>query len=154
MATDIATRLVDPPGRADPIGTHLRWWRGHRHLSQLDLAGRAEVSTRHLSFVETGRSQPSREMVLHLAERLDIPLRRRNELLLAAGYAPEFHETEAPTGTALDVLDRLLGAHMPAPAVVVDRHWNVVTMNEAAGFFVELVDPSLLVEPLNALRLT
>jgi hypothetical protein len=93
-------------------------------------------------------------MVLHLAEQLEVPFRRRNELLLAAGYAPEFQESEVPTGNTRDVLDQLLAAHMPAPAIVVDRHWNVVTMNGAASLFAELVDPALLSEPLNALRLT
>ena len=123
-------------------------------MSQLDLAVTASVSSRHLSFVETGRSKPSPELVLHLAEHLDVPLRERNALLLAAGYAPTFRETplDAPALSAVrGALDEVLRAHEPFPALVVDRRWDVVAMNASVGVLLEGVDPSLLTAP-NALR--
>src|SRR5689334_24321217 len=112
------------------VGDLLRGWRQRRHLSQLDVACEAAVSARHLSFVETGRSRPSRELVLHLAEHLDVPLRERNSLLLAAGYAPTYGERSLDT-TELEpvrqALDKILSGHEPFPAVVVDRRWDIVT---------------------------
>src|SRR5512134_3493602 len=111
------------------IGNLLREWRQRRHMSQLDLAVEADISTRHLSFLETGRAQPSREMVLHLAEQLDLPLRERNVLLMAAGYAPAFPERrldDPAMQPARAAIERLLAAHEPFPAMVVDRHWTLV----------------------------
>src|SRR6478735_3689950 len=115
-----------------PFGEYLRHWRQHRRLSQLDLAQDAEISTRHLSFVETGRSVPSREMVLRLAERLDVPLRERNALLVAAGYAPMYRERpldDPALAPARSAIDLILRAHEPSPALAVDRHWNLVAAN-------------------------
>ena len=116
------------------IGPLLKTWRTKRRLSQLDLALEAGVSTRHLSFVETGRSRPSEQMVLHLAEQLDVPLRERNRLLLAAGYAPMLLAAAArrrSSAPVKDALDQLLTSHEPFPAIVVDRAWNVVAANAA-----------------------
>src|SRR5918995_2191487 len=109
------------------VGDLLRDWRRRRHVSQLELSNRSGVSARHLSFIESGRSRPSREMVLHLAEELEVPLRDRNPLLVAAGYAPVYRETDigAPEmSAAREALDKVLSGHEPYPAVVVDRHWN------------------------------
>jgi transcriptional regulator with XRE-family HTH domain len=138
-----------------PVGERLRQWREHRRLSQLDLALQADVSTRHLSFVETGRAVPSREMVLRLADQLEVPLRERNELLLSAGYAPAFPETplEAPPMHAVrDALRQVLSGHEPYPALVVDRHWNLVDANHAASIFTRDLPPDLLDPPTNVLR--
>ena len=139
-----------------PVGAMLRDWRLRRHLSQLDLAVEAGVSSRHLSFVETGRSRPSREMVLHLAEHLDVPLRDRNALLLAAGFAPNYREStldDSRMAAARHALDRVLAGHEPYPAVVVDRRWNLVSANAAVGLLTDGVDPALLAPPANALRI-
>jgi transcriptional regulator with XRE-family HTH domain len=135
----------------------LRSWRERRRLSQLELSNRAAVSTRHLSYVETGRSRPSRELVLHLAEVLEVPLRERNRLLLAAGHAPHFSErpVDAPElGEVRAALDRVLEAHDPWPAVLVDGHWDVVGMNAGAWLFADGVDPGLLEPPINVMRLS
>jgi transcriptional regulator with XRE-family HTH domain len=140
-----------------PVGELLRGWRERRRLSQLDLANQVEVSTRHVSFVETGRSRPSREMVLRLAEHLDVPLRDRNQLLLAGGYAPIYSEASlhSPAMLAIrEALRRLLKAHEPYPALVVDRWWNIVEANSGIQFFTDGVAPELLAAPINALRLT
>ncbi|MGC4936436.1 helix-turn-helix domain-containing protein [Kribbella sp. DT2] len=140
-----------------PVGELLRGWRERRRLSQLDLANQVEVSTRHVSFVENGRSKPSREMVLRLAEHLEVPLRDRNQLLLAGGYAPIYSEASLHSPAMLAVretLRRLLKAHEPFPALVVDRWWNIVETNAAARLFTEDVAPELLAAPINALRLT
>jgi transcriptional regulator with XRE-family HTH domain len=145
--------VVSPP----PAGHLLREWRRRRHLSQLELASGAAVSARHLSFIETGRSRPSREMVLHLADRLEVPLRERNRLLLAAGHAPSFAEhslDDDGMGPVRQALDRFLAAHEPYPAVVVDRHWNLVLANRAVDLLTEGVAPELLAPPANALRAT
>ncbi len=137
------------------IGPLLRTWRTKRRLSQLDLALEAGVSTRHLSFVETGRSKPSEQMVLHLAEQLDVPLRDRNRLLLAAGYAPTFSERPlAELGPIKDALDLLLSSHEPFPAIVLDRAWNVVAANAAIPMLTAGAAEHLLQPPINALRLT
>jgi transcriptional regulator with XRE-family HTH domain len=138
-----------------PFGERVRRWREHRRLSQLDLALQADVSTRHLSFLETGRAVPSREMVLRLAEHLDLPLRERNELLLSAGYAPAFSETplEAPPMDAIrQALRQVLSGHEPYPALVVDRHWNLVEANRAVSIFTRDLPPDLLQPPVNVLR--
>ena len=140
-----------------PVGELLRDWRERRRLSQLELANRVEVSSRHVSFVETGRSQPSREMIVRLAEHLDVPLRDRNQLLLAGGYAPVYSESSLHSPAMLAIrttLRRLLKAHEPYPALVVDRWWNIVESNAGVQLFTEGVDEKLLKAPVNALRLT
>ncbi|XVQ15227.1 helix-turn-helix domain-containing protein [Spirillospora sp. CA-255316] len=140
-----------------PVGEQLRAWRQRRRLSQLELASEADVSTRHLSFVETGRSAPSREMVLRLAEHLDVPLRDRNLLLVSAGYAPVYAETpiaEPRMDSVRAALRQVLQGHEPYPAVVVDRFWNLIDANAAAAFFMEGAPPELLEPPLNVLRLS
>lgn len=140
-----------------PVGHHLRDWRVRRRMSQMDLALEAEVSTRHLSFVETGRAQPSREMVLHLAEQLEIPLRERNVILVAAGFAPVFPERrlDDPDLTAARrAIDVILKAHEPYPALVVDLRWNLVAGNAPLMALVSGVDPELLSPPINVIRLS
>jgi len=139
------------------FGDHLRHWRQRRRLSQLELSAEAEVSTRHLSFVETGRSQPSREMVLRLCERLQVPLRERNALLIAAGFAPMYHERplDHPALTAARrAVDLVLKGHEPFPALALDRHWNMVASNRVVGQLLAGVDPSLMVPPVNVVRLS
>ncbi|WP_460450219.1 helix-turn-helix domain-containing protein [Alsobacter sp. SYSU BS001988] len=140
------------------FGDGLRRWRQHRRLSQLDLALDAEVSQRHLSFVESGRASPSREMVLRLTERLDLPLRDRNALLLAAGYAPIFPERpldDPAMGRARDAIRRLLKGHEPYPALAVDRLWRMVASNAAvAPLLAGVADAALLAPPVNVLRLS
>jgi len=139
------------------IGDHLRSWRQRRRMSQLDLASEAEISTRHLSFVESGRSQPSRDMVLHLAERLEIPLRDRNVLLVSAGFAPIFPERplEDPhLRSARRAIELVLTGHEPYPALAVDRHWQLVAANTAVERLLSGAAPSLLVPPVNVLRLS
>jgi transcriptional regulator with XRE-family HTH domain len=139
------------------VGPLLRDWRLRRRLSQLDLALDAGVSARHLSFVETGRSRPSAEMVLHLTERLGVPLRERNRLLLAAGHAPVFEQRDlddpemAPIRQALQ---QILDGHEPYPAVVVDGAWEMVAANRAVALLTEGVAPDLLAPPLNVLRVS
>ncbi len=139
------------------VGDHLREWRLRRRLSQLDLACEAEVSSRHLSFVETGRSQPSREMILRLAERLEVPMRERNVLLVAGGFAPVFPERslDAPElAAAKAALDILLEGMKPYPAFAVDRRWNIVASNGALPQLYDGIDALLLTPPVNALRLS
>ena len=139
------------------VGVLLRDWRQRRRLTQLDLALEADVSARHLSFIETGRSAPSADMVKHLAEQLDVPLRERNELLLAAGYAPAFGQRdldEPEMGPVRDALERVLKGHEPFPAVVVDRHWGMVAGNSAIPLLTAGVAEHLLAPPVNVLRLT
>ncbi|MGB3288001.1 MAG: helix-turn-helix transcriptional regulator [Burkholderiaceae bacterium] len=139
-------------------GDYLRVWRQRRGMSQLELALEAEISQRHLSFVESGRSRPSREMVLRLTERLDIPLRERNAVLLAAGFAPFFgeHSLDDPAmANARDAIEMILKGHEPFPALAVDRHWNLVMANDAlAPLLAGVEDQSLLAAPVNALRLS
>ena len=144
-------------GSVRAIGDLLREWRQRRRLSQLDLACEAEISTRHLSFVETGRSLPSREMVLHLAERLDVPKRDRNVLLIAAGYAPIFPERALQDPVlegARKAIDIVLEAQKPYPAFALDRHWNIAASNGALPELYVGVVPALLRPPINALRLS
>jgi transcriptional regulator with XRE-family HTH domain len=139
------------------IGDHLREWRQRRHLSQLDLAGDAEISARHLSFVETGRAAPSRDMVLKLAERLDVPLRERNVLLVAAGFAPAFPQRsldDPALKSARAAIDLVLKAHEPNPALAVDRHWNLVSANRMVAPLLEGIPERLLGQPFNVLRLS
>jgi transcriptional regulator with XRE-family HTH domain len=140
-----------------PLGDLLRAWRRRRRLSQLELAAEAEISAKHLCFIETGRSQPSRQMVLRLAERLDVPLRERNALLEAAGYADLFPErplADPAFGLVRGALDMILDGHRPFPAFAVDRHWTLIASNGALRPFLGRVDPSLQVPPINVLRLT
>ncbi|MGQ0802119.1 MAG: helix-turn-helix domain-containing protein [Pseudomarimonas sp.] len=139
------------------VGKLVREWRQRRRLSQLDLAGDAEISTRHLSFVETGRSQPSRELILHLGKLLELPLRARNQLLLAGGYAPQFAESalaSANLHVAHEAVLRVLHAHAPYPALAVDRHWNLLLCNRPAERLMANVAPELLVAPANVLRIS
>jgi transcriptional regulator with XRE-family HTH domain len=134
------------------IGALLREWRKRRRLTQLELALDAGISARHLSFVETGRSRPSAEMVLLLAERLEVPFRERNDLLLAAGYAPAFPEralADPELAPVREALDLILTAHEPYPALVVDRRWNIIAANSATVALAEWLDPALLDPPNN-----
>jgi transcriptional regulator with XRE-family HTH domain len=139
------------------FGPMLREWRQRRRLTQLDLGNLADVSARHLSFLETGRSRPSREMVLHLSEELDVPLRGRNELMMAAGFAPAYTDhglDHSETAEVRRSLQRILDGHRPYPAVLVDGMWNLVAANEAIGLLIDLVDPALLAPPVNVLRVS
>jgi transcriptional regulator with XRE-family HTH domain len=138
-------------------GELIRFWRRQRRLSQLDLALEAHVSTKHLSFVETGRSRPSRQLLIHLAQRLDLPMGERNRLLLAGGFALPY--LEQPYDGQLmqplrESLSRLLAAHEPNPALIVDGLWNLIEHNAAAGLLGSGVDPGLLDPPVNVLRLS
>lgn len=144
-------------GTIPDIGAQLRRWRARRRMSQLDLALEAGVSQRHLSFVESGRSTPSRDMVLTLAERLDLPLRERNRLLLGAGYAPAFPERSLEDGAlavAREAVRRVLQGHEPYPALAVDRGWRLVTANRMIRPLMEGAAPFLLEPPVNILRLS
>jgi len=139
------------------VGDVLREWRQRRRLSQLDLASEAEISARHLSFVETGRANPSRELLLHLADQLDVPLRERNALLLAGGYAPVYAQRslDDPSLTAArEAVALILRCHEPNPALAIDRHWNLMTMNRTVEALLVGVAPALLEPPVNVLRLS
>src|SRR6201992_90887 len=147
------------PERTQPvhIGDHLREWRQRRRMSQLDLAGEAEISARHLSFVETGRAAPSRDMVLRLAERLDVPLRDRNVLLVAAGFVAALSQRSlhhAPAEPARAAIDLVLKAHEPNPALAVARHWNLVSANRMVMPLLQGIPPRLFGQPFNVLRLS
>ena len=140
-----------------PVGEQLRAWRGRRRLSQLDLALDAEISARHLSFLETGRSRPSRPMLLRLADRLHIPARERNRLLVAAGFAPSLPERpldDPAMAAARRAVDLVLAAYEPFPALAVDRHWQMVSANEGAKGLLAGIAPFLLEPPVNVLRLS
>jgi transcriptional regulator with XRE-family HTH domain len=140
-----------------PVGEILRQWRERRRLSQLALALDAEVSARHVSFVETGKARPSREMLLRLAERLEVPLRDRNLLLLAGGFAPAYPERpldDPDLGAARAVVERVLAGHEPYPALAVDRRWTLLVANGAVAPLLEGVDTALLRPPVNVLRLS
>ncbi|MEU1176939.1 helix-turn-helix transcriptional regulator [Streptomyces sp. NPDC005820] len=155
VATGTNAAPADP---AEPgVGPLLRAWRERRRVSQLELALRAGSSARHISFVETGRSRPSEEMVLRLAEHLEVPVRERNALLLAAGYAPRYPETplDDPALDALRAgLERLIQGYEPYPALVVDARYDVVAANRGITMLLEGIPESLLAPPLNAMRLT
>jgi transcriptional regulator with XRE-family HTH domain len=156
-AMDIHAAPPAAAGRLRPFGEHLRQWRLRRRLSQLELAGEAGVSPRHLSFVETGRSAPSREMVLRLAERLDVPLRERNALLVAAGYAPMYRERpldDPALAAARAAVQAILRSHEPCPALALDRHWTLVAANAMVSHLLAGVAPALLQPPVNVLRLS
>jgi transcriptional regulator with XRE-family HTH domain len=140
-----------------PVGVLLREWRERRRLSQLDLSIQADISTRHLSFVETGRSRPTPEMILRLTEQLDVPLRERNTMLLAGGYAPVYqqHGLDAPElDSVRAALRQVLSGHEPYPAVVINRWWELLDANSAVGLFLEGCAPELLEAPVNVLRLS
>lgn len=147
-----------PTARTATVGELLRDWRRRRRLSQLDLSLEAAVSARHLSFVETGRSRPGRDLLLHLAEHLEVPLRERNRLLLAAGYAPVYPERsldDAAMEPVRAALDTILAGHAPFPALIVDRRWDLVAANGPALFILaEGVDPALLEPPANVVRVS
>jgi transcriptional regulator with XRE-family HTH domain len=147
--------MTSAPSR--PVGDLLRGWRQRRHLSQLDLATIADVSTRHLSWLETGRSRPTAQMILRLAESMEVPLRERNTMLLAGGYAPAFGEStldSPPLGPVLEALRAVLTAHEPFPAVVVDRTWEMVEANAGIQALLVGVAPALVEPPVNVLRLS
>jgi transcriptional regulator with XRE-family HTH domain len=142
---------------APPVGRLLREWRERRRLSQLELSIQANISTRHLSFVETGRSRPTPEMILLLTEHLDVPLRERNQVLLAGGYAPAYpqHALDGPElATVRAALAQILRAQEPFPAVVIDRWWDLTEANSAIGLLVEGCASDLLEPPVNVLRLS
>ncbi len=148
------------PHRSAPpstFGEHLRHWRQRRRFSQMDLAHVAEVSTRHLSCVETGRASPSREMVLRLVERLDVPLRERNAWLVAAGFAPMYRARpldDPEMASARAAVQRILECHEPCPALAMDRHWNLVMHNRLVPMLMAGAAPELLQGPVNVLRLS
>jgi len=145
------------PHRPPPVGALLREWRERRRLSQLDLSCDAGISTRHLSFLETGRAQPSRDMLLHLAEELKVPLRARNAMLLAAGFAPAYPERSLDDPALAGVrrsIERVLEAHEPYPALVVDRGWRMLAANRALAPLLAGVAPELLEPPVNVLRVS
>ena len=155
MPTPRAVAYGGRMSTAAPVGLLLRDWRQRRRLSQLDLALEAGVSTRHLSFVETGRAKPSPEMVLHLAGELEVPLRERNRLLLAAGYAPVYEERaldEPEMQPVHDAIQLVLDGHDPYPAITVDRGWALVAHNKAAGLMMAGLPEDLLAPPANVLR--
>lgn len=139
-----------------PLGEQLREWRTRRRMSQMDLALDSEISTRHLSFIETGRSKPSAAMLQRIADCLDVPPRARNALLLAAGYAPDYRERpldSAEMAGMKAIVEHILRGHEPYPALAVDRHWNMVAANDAIAILIEQVSPALLAPPVNALRI-
>lgn len=139
------------------FGQHLRAWRMRRHLSQQELAHTADLSTRHLSFLETGRAHPSRDMVLRLAARLQVPLRERNPMLTAAGFAPMYGTRtldDPDMAAAQQSLALLLRSHEPNPSLVIDRHYNVVATNRSVALLLQGVDPALLQAPINVVRLS
>jgi transcriptional regulator with XRE-family HTH domain len=151
------TTITPPATAAVPVGAMLRQWRERRRLSQLDLSIQADISARHLSFLETGRSRPSPEMILRLTEQLDVPLRERNALLLAGGYAPAYphHGLEEPElDSVRAALRQVLTGHNPYPAVVVNRWWELLDSNDAVSVLVSDCAPELLQPPVNVLRLS
>ncbi len=161
IATPRKSRYVDLmttiSAASRPVGVMLREWRERRRLSQLDLSIQAEISTRHLSFVETGRSRPTPQMILRLTEQLQIPLRERNSLLLAGGYAPAYpeHDFDEPQLSAVRAaLRQVLAGHEPYPAVVVNRWWEMLDANASITLFTAGVAPFLLESPVNVLRLS
>jgi transcriptional regulator with XRE-family HTH domain len=147
---------VETEQEPQTVGELIRFWRSRRRLSQLGLSLDANVSTKHLSFVETGRSQPSRQLLIHLAQQLDLPIAERNRLLLAGGFAPPYLELPYDGDVMRPLresLQRVLEAHQPNPALIVDGLWNLIEANSAAALLWDGVDPSLLEPPINILRL-
>ena len=152
-----AVPVIRPASTVTNFGEQLRAWRRRRGLSQLELAGDADISARHLSFVETGRTNPSREMVLRLSSKLGVPLRERNTLLVAAGYAPVYSENrldDQALGAARRTIELILKGHEPFPALAIDRHWNMVAANRMVPHLLERMDASMTKAPVNVLRLT
>lgn len=155
--TELLSRPAAPTTATEPVGSRLRDWRQRRRLSQLDLALETGISARHLSFLETGRSRPSRDMLLMLAEKLEIPLRERNGLLVSAGFAPVFPQRRlddpalAPARRAIELV---LKGHEPYPALALDRHWHMISANAAVAPLLEGVAGALLAPPVNVLRLS
>lgn len=142
---------------AKSIGPLLREWRTRQRRSQLDLALDANISSKHLSFVETGKAQPSREMLLRLAEKLEIPLRERNSLLAAAGFAavfPQRHWDDVELSAARQAIELILQGHAPHPALALDRHWNLLSANQGVAALLQGVPPEQLQPPINVLRLS
>jgi transcriptional regulator with XRE-family HTH domain len=151
----VTTIPTASPTALPRLGELLKLWRSRRRVSQLDLASLAGVSPRHLSFVETGRSKPSREMVLHLAEQLDVPLRDRNEMLTAAGFAPLYRHSglDAPElASVRQAIEVILANHEPCPAFVIDGAWNLIEANSGLAGFLGLISPELLEPPMNVVR--
>jgi len=149
--------MQDTAAQPHDVGHRIREWRQRRRMTQLGLALDAEISARHLSFLETGKAQPSREMVLHLCERLDVPLRERNMLLIAAGYAPVFAQRrldDPALKPALAAVEQVLGGHEPYPALAIDRAWTMVSANRAVALLLAGLPGLLLKPPLNVLRLS
>lgn len=147
----MTTTLTAP----DEVGALVRTWRERRRLSQQELSNRSGVSTRHLSRVETGKAHPTADMLVHLAEHLEVPLRERNRMLLAGGYAPRYDDRpldDSSMAVVLDGLRRLLDAHLPYPALLLDDHWDVVDANEAAQTLLAGCAPALLEPPVNVVR--
>ncbi len=139
------------------VGEQLRSWRERRHVSQLDLSLQAGISARHLSFVETGRSKPSSGLILRLSEELDVPLRERNVLLLAGGFAPAYpeHGLDAPPLSAVtEAMRQVITAHMPNPALAVDGHWELIDANDAVSLLTEGTAAELMEPPVNVLRVS
>ena len=154
--TALPQRVAKDPA-APTFGARLRAWRLRRHLSQLALANDVEISTRHLSYMETGRANPSRDMLLRLTAKLEVPLRERNVFLLAAGFAPMYREAPLDDPALADAkraVELILKCHEPFPALALDRHWNLVTANRMVAQFFTGVDESLLRPPIKVLRLT
>jgi transcriptional regulator with XRE-family HTH domain len=140
---------------APPVGALLRTWRERRRFSQQELSNRSRVSTRHLSRVETGKAHPTPQMLMHLSDNLDVPLRERNRLLLAAGYAPRYQDhqwDDASIAVVMDGLRRLLDAHLPYPALLLDDHWDIVDANAAVDQLLTGCAPELLEPPINVVR--
>jgi transcriptional regulator with XRE-family HTH domain len=149
------TTLAQRASAAPTVGQLLRQWRERRRLSQLDLSINAEISSRHLSFVETGRSRPTAQMILRLSEELEVPLRERNALLLAGGYAPAYPEhslDEPELASVRAALRQILAGHEPYPALVINRWWEMLDGNAAVAVLIEGCAPELLEPPVNALR--
>ena len=139
------------------IGDLLRTWRARRRWTQMEFAAHADISTKHLSFLETGRARPSRDMVLRLSELLDIPLRQRNALLIAAGFAPLFPERsldDPALALARQAIDAILKGHEPYPAIAIDRHWSLIAANKAVSLLMSDIDATLLTEPINVFRIS
>ncbi|MBA2520788.1 MAG: helix-turn-helix domain-containing protein, partial [Chloroflexia bacterium] len=149
--------MIEVATANSPVGDLLRGWRQRRRLSQLALATEAEVSSRHLSFLETGRARPSREMLLRLANRLAVPLREQNALLVAAGFAPVYAERPLDDAAMIEArraVDLVLRGHEPYPALAIDRYWSLVAANQSAAALLVGVAPELTGPPLNVLRVS
>lgn len=154
-AVDVPDHLADNDTRAAGVGAQLRTWRERRRFSQQELSNRSRVSTRHLSRVETGRAHPTPEMVLHLADHLDVPLRDRNRMLLAAGYAPRYDDLsldDRSVAVVMEGLRHLLDAHLPYPALLLDTYWDVVDANDAVQDLLTGCSPEILDPPINVVR--